>query len=177
MTLSWPQDKETIGNLKVKLQAAKENPTALDFFSINLLVQDLTKIQADISTAIQNGTQWTVINFDCTRDELDEWRVTASSILYDLKHAKKGKETQQAVISEAYKKNVVVAKFPKIKTGKDWTEIMLRWKKEECYLMDDFSKLAALRTSLVIPEDVEMGKRASTWRQLYSQLTARYGLC
>ena len=45
---------------------------------------------------------------------------------------------------------------------------MLRWKKEECHLLDDFSKLAALRTSLVIPEDVEMGKRASTWWQLYS---------
>ena len=78
-------------------------------------MQDLTKIQADISTAIQNGTQWTVINFDCTRDELDEWRVTASSILYDLEHTKKGMETQQADISEAYKKNV-----------EDWTEIMLK---------------------------------------------------
>ena len=91
-----------------------------------------------------------------------------------MEHVKKGKETQQAGISEAYKKTVVVAKFPKIKTRKDWTEIMLRWKKEECHLLDDFSKLAALRTSLVIPEDVEMGKCASTWRQLYSQLTARY---
>ena len=54
----------------------------------------------------------------------------------------------------------MVAQFPKIKMRKDWTEIMLRWKKEECHLLDDFSKLAALRTSLVIPEDVEMGKRA-----------------
>ena len=140
--------------------------------TVNLCIHYITEINLSLSL---NGNQWTAINFYCTRDELDEWRVTASSILYDLEHAKKGKETQQAAISEAYKKNVVVAKFPKIKTQKDWTEIMLRWKKEECHLLDDFSKLAALRTSLVIPEDVEMGKRASTWRQLYSQLTARYG--
>ena len=49
--------KETIVNLKAKLQVAEENPTDQDFFSIKLLVQDLTKIQADNSTAIQNGTQ------------------------------------------------------------------------------------------------------------------------
>ena len=94
--------KETIVNLKAKLQVAEANPTDQDFFSVKLLVQDLTKIQADICTAIQNGTQWTTINFSCTRDELDKWRVTASSILYDLKHIKKWQETQKAAISEAY---------------------------------------------------------------------------
>ena len=78
------------------------DPDGQDFFSMKLLVQDLTKIQADICTAIQNGTQWSTINFSCTRDELDKWRVTASSILYDLAHIKKGQETQKAAISEAY---------------------------------------------------------------------------
>ena len=120
--------KETVGNLKVKLEAAKESPTTQDFFSMNLLVQDLTKIQSDISSAIQSGTQWTSTNFDCTKEELDEWIVSAHSIYYDLEHAKKGKESQQAAISEAYKKNVVVARYPKINSRKDWTEIMLRRK-------------------------------------------------
>ena len=104
------------------------SPATQDFFSMNLLVQDLTKIQSDISTAIQNGTQWTTINFECTREEFDDWRVSALIIYYDLEHAKKGKESQQPAISEAYKKNVVVTRFPKIKSRKDWTEIMLRWK-------------------------------------------------
>ena len=167
--------KETIVNLKAKLQVAEANPTDQDFFSVKLLVQDLTKIQADICTAIQNGMQWTAINYSCTRDELDKWRVTASSILNDLDHIKKGQETQKAAISETYKTNVVVAKFPKIKNRQDWAEIMLRWKKEECHLLDEFSKLAALRTSLVIPEGIELGKSAANWRQLYSQLTAKYG--
>ena len=149
--------KDTIVILKAKLEIVEADPDGQDFFSMKLLVQDLTKIQADICTAIQNGTQWSTINFSCTRDELDKWRVTASSILYDLEHIKKGQETQKAAISEAYKKNVIVAKFPKIKNKTDWAEVMLRWKKEQCHLLDEFSKFAALKSCLFDPCDIGKG--------------------
>ena len=58
---------------------------------------------------------------------------------------------------------VVVAKFPKIKNKTDWAEVMLRWKKEQCHLLDEFSKFAALKSCLVIPDDIELGKSAKDW--------------
>ena len=139
-----------------------------------MLSTDLEKLHDEIFAVAQLGIPWTVENYGCSREELEEWRRFSIKLLQDLTEKKKRDDLESTTIVEAYRANVKLKKLPMIKKG-TWAEWYTRWNSESKFIKDEWSRLKTIQGCISEEEDIQAGKQLTTTEALLSYLTRTWG--
>ena len=96
---------------------------------VNILQEDLRNMMSNIDHCLAKGSEWNLVTFGCTREQLVDWRSLVNATKADLDHKdserRKAADSRVNVNSKGNK-----ADWPQQITADSWSTYLQIWNKE-----------------------------------------------
>jgi hypothetical protein len=144
-----PLKREEGATMKLRLDSMEEGETPEE---VSIILEDLNLLSSSINSMYESAIPWTIENFGCTRETLNQWRIDTLIRKKKVeKHQKKIAEDEKSR-AEIYIKNLKSRKLPEIKE-ETWSRFLSLWKSEETNYQTEAQKLSVLRDRMTVPSD------------------------
>ena len=166
-----PLKREEVAMMKLRLESIQKDETPEE---VSIILEDLNLLSSSINSMYESAIPWTIENFGCSRETLNQWRIDTLIRKKKVeKHQKKIAEDEKSR-TEIYIKNLKSRKLPEIKE-ENWSRFLSLWKSEESNYQTEAQKLSVLRDRMTVPSDKSSTESMESLEDVLTFLYNRYG--
>jgi hypothetical protein len=141
---------------------------------LSIILEDLNLLISSIHKMYESSIPWTLANFGCTSETLNQWRIDALVKKKKIEKELKKQAEDEKSKSEIYIKNLKSRKLPEIEQ-ENWSRFLSLWKTEQDNYQTEAQKLSIIRDRMVVPSDKSSTESMETLESILTYLYNRYG--